>query len=257
MHDTQTSRPFACVDIVLALGLLTRLPMRVGDKDFATRSAFAVWAYPLVGAVVGVLAAMIATTVYRLGVPAGIAAALALATMALITGAMHEDGLADSADGLGGGRDAKSSLSIMRESQIGAYGSVALTISLLARWSALLVLVQIQHLFWPLVVAATVSRLPMVLALYGLPPARAAGLASSVGRPKRSAVLGAIALAFAIAFFASGPGGFWIIFWAVVAPLPLFVLAQSKIGGHTGDILGASQQLAEIAALSVLVAQFV
>ena len=124
------------IDAVLALVLLTRLPLPHLPKDSFARQSRAVWAFPLAGLVVGGLATVMAAAALAVWPPA-VAAGLALAVQILVTGAMHEDGLADSADGLWGGFDRSRRLEIMKDSQIGTYGVLALVLSLGLRWLTL------------------------------------------------------------------------------------------------------------------------
>lgn len=254
MNDAYDPEGFQAHDIRAAFALLTRLPVPVDHELAADRAATATWAFPLVGASLGALAAIIAKIALTLGAPAGISAALALAVLVISTGALHEDGLADCADGLGGGADKARRLEIMKDSRIGAFGATALAIALIARWSGLEVLVETGHLFWPLVAICAVSRLPMVLAMFLMPPARQDGMSAGVGLPPPSSIVAAIASTALICLLAMGWGVFPLLFWAVIAPLPLFWLAKRLIDGQTGDILGGSQQLAEIAALAVAAA---
>jgi adenosylcobinamide-GDP ribazoletransferase len=254
MSDRGLKNLFQSGDIVTAFTLLSRLPLP-GDHDAgADRAANSVWAYPLVGAALGGLAALGAKLALLFGAPPGITAALALALLVLLSGALHEDGLADSADGLGGGKDRETRLAIMRDSRIGAFGAVALGVALMARWSGLSDLAEAGALFWPLVAVGAASRLPMVLAMFLMPSARRDGLSAAVGMPPVATVFAALGITFLLGLFALGFGVLPLLFWVLVAPLPLFWLAAKKIGGQTGDILGASQQLAEIAGLAVVVA---
>lgn len=241
-------------DITAALGLLSRLPVQVDTPDATRRGAAAAWAWPLAGAVLGVLAGLVTWVAMGLGLPAPLAAALALATLAVATGAMHEDGLADSADGLWGGWDRARRLEIMRDSRIGTYGVIALVLSLVARWAALSALFQAGAVFGPLIAVGAVSRAPMVALMAWLPNARGDGLSSTVGRPGRDTALAAIATALLIGLIFAGGAVLFAAIWAGLATLACGAVARAKLGGQTGDILGASQQLAEIAALAVLAA---
>lgn len=252
MNDSIQPNDFKSADIAAAFSLLSRLPVPVDHHMAANRAAQATWAYPLVGAVLGALAATIGSVILWLGAPTGMAAAGSLATLVLLSGGLHEDGLADCADGLGGGSSRERCLEIMKDSNIGAFGAVALIIVLIARWSGLDGLSGAGALFWPLIAVGAVSRLPMVLALFLMSSARKSGLAADVGRPPTGSAAVATGLALAIALFATGWAGFLIFGTACLASLPLFYLAQRRIGGHTGDVLGASQQLVEIAALATV-----
>lgn len=254
MSDAIKHSGFQGHDIAVAFGLLTILPVPVDFDRAAQRGAAACWAFPLVGATLGAGAGLAGNLLVYLGAPVGIAAAVMLGVLAIVTGAMHEDGLADCADGLGGGRDKEARLAIMKDSRIGAFGAVALGIALLARWSGIETLGTAGNLFWPLVAVGAVSRLPMVLAMFLMPPARDGGLAAGVGSPTPTSVAAAVGIAFLLALVTLGWGAFAVLFWAGLATLPLFLVAQKLIGGQTGDILGGSQQLAEIAALGVVAA---
>ncbi|QCO57662.1 adenosylcobinamide-GDP ribazoletransferase (plasmid) [Pseudorhodobacter turbinis] len=234
-------------DITGALRLLTRLPLRPSARITPPQAA---WAWPLAGAIVGALAALVAMAAQPLG--AGIAAALVLGIQAMMTGALHEDGLADTADGLWGGWDKARRLLIMKDSHIGTYGVMALLVVGLVRWSALAGLIGAEQ-FWVIVVVGAMSRAPMALLMAALPNARGSGLSQTVGQvPRAAAGIGVlIATGFALTLGAAGLVG---LFGIVVAVSGLAMMARAKIGGQTGDILGASQQLAEATALCLIAA---
>ncbi len=119
-------------ELVAAFALLTRLPMpRL--RGPSRRPADCVWAYPVVGAVVGAAGRRRALAGLRLGLPQPLAALWALAAITLVTGGLHEDGLADTADGFGGGGTVERKLLIMRDSRIGSFGALALLFSLALR----------------------------------------------------------------------------------------------------------------------------
>ena len=195
---------------------------------------------------VGPLAAGTGVCALWLGLPGGVAAGLVLAVQILLTGAMHEDGLADSADGLWGGLTRDRRLEIMRDSRIGTYGVLALGLSLGLRWSALAVLLPLG--WQAVVVAAVVSRAAMVAVMAALPHARSDGLSRGVGRPGPWAAMAGIGLALVITLGA----GITPMAAGLVAALLTGALARRKLGGQTGDILGATQQVAEIAVLLAL-----
>jgi len=237
-------------DVMLALGLLTRLPLP-GTPDLS-RGAAAAWAWPVAGLAAGGAGALAIWLASAL--PAGAASALGLAAMIVVTGAMHEDGLADTADGLWGGWDRDRRLEIMKDSRIGAYGVIALILSLLARWSLLAALIGAGTVLAPVIAAAMLSRVPMILLMALMDPARPGGLAQQVGQPPLAAALIAAGLALIAALILSGWGAIWALGLALLLALGLARIAQAKIGGQTGDILGTSQQVSEIAALAVLTA---
>jgi adenosylcobinamide-GDP ribazoletransferase len=246
-----TFRDMAFVrDLFSAFALLTRLPL----PDHAPRGAASAWAWPLVGAVLGGIAAVIAGLALWLGFTPGVVAGLVLALGAVLTGGLHEDGLSDSADGLFGGWTRERRLEIMKDSRVGSYGVLALVLVTLIRWSALATLLAAGH-EWALVAVGAVSRAPMAVVMAALPNARATGLSHATGRPtSRVALIGA-ALAGAIAFLFADRGALPMIALVLFTTALLARSAQERIGGQTGDILGAAQQLAEAAALAVLAAR--
>lgn len=242
-------------DLLTALGFLTRLPLPAGGAAEAAGVRRALRLFPLVGALVGLIGALAFWAVRELGLDPWLSGAIAVAVTTLVTGALHEDGLADTADGLGGGRDAAHKLEIMRDSRLGAYGGLALVFSVLLRASALAALAEPGLATAALLAAHSASRgaLPAVMAM--LPSARAEGLGAAVGAPDRSDLLLALALAAAIPVLALGlKTGFFVLVLIVLAAALVARLARRQLGGLTGDILGAVQQACEIAALLTVAA---
>jgi len=259
LSDTDPSRPFPGTprqwydDIRLAAGFLTRLipppagivrPLAQGTRAFA-----------LVGVGLGAAAGLVYILASGFGLPPVLAAMVTLAALVLATGALHEDGLADTADGLGGGATKAQKLAIMRDSRIGAYGVVALMFSLAARVAAIAIIAEPELVFAALVATAAASRAAVPALMTLLSAARSDGLGADAGRPgRRDAVLGGVlalvvallALDGAIAVVALTVGGF--------AVLAVAALARRQIGGYTGDILGTAQQISEVAMLFTVVA---
>ncbi|MEM7074227.1 MAG: adenosylcobinamide-GDP ribazoletransferase [Pseudomonadota bacterium] len=237
-------------DLPLALALLTRLPVPLpGGGHAASRTARAAWAYPLVGLAPGGLAALTGLLAITLGLGPPIAAMIALITMIFATGALHEDGLADCADGFWGGWTPERRLEIMRDSRIGTYGVLALIVSLGLRWAALSALFGTGQAAAALLTAAVLSRAAMPALMSALPHARRDGLSHSVGRvPRRTAGLAAF-LGFAVSVVIFGPAGVALSVLAALTALGVGALTRSRIGGQSGDVLGATQQLVEIAVL--------
>lgn len=238
--------------IVLAHVLLTRLPLPPLPEAAFARGARAVWAYPVVGLVVGGAGAAAGQMALMAGLPGLAAATLAVAAMMLITGAMHEDGLADLCDGFWGGFEPARRLEIMRDSQIGTYGVLALGIVGLLRVSVLAVLV--EQALAAILVAAIASRALMPLGMYFLPAARADGLSRSVGKPRAAPVACGYGLGLAAAVWGFGAAGMAATLIATGLAAGMLGLAKVKIGGQTGDVLGAVQQLGEAAILLALLA---
>ena len=233
-----------------AMALLTRLPAPGADH---ARGARAAWAWPLAGGIVAGIGALAGLGTLALGLPPAVAAGLALTAQVLATGALHEDGLADLADGLGGGRTIERRLEILRDSRIGAFGAVALVLALGLRWSLTAALLAAAPA--ALVAAGALSRAAMALVMAALSHARPDGLAAATGRPGAiTATLGGV-LALGVAGVSAGPGpAFVAALGAAAAAAGIGALARARLGGQTGDVLGAVQQVAEVAALVGLVA---
>lgn len=251
------TQPFASFpwlrDIVACIGFYTRLP---AASEPAVSFAQAQWAAPLAGAAVGALVGIVLLVATWLGLPAGLAAAAALAGGVAITGALHEDGLADVADGFGGGTTRDDKLAIMKDSRLGSYGAIALTLSLLARWSALAALAVASPalMVWTLIAVHSASRAPIPLFMAWLPAARPGGLAAGIGTVP--ATTGYTALAVGSVVLLPLGVGFTVIAVAVLALVFLLLqrLAMRQIGGQTGDVLGALQQAGEVGLLALAAA---
>jgi adenosylcobinamide-GDP ribazoletransferase len=181
---------------------------------------------------------------------------IALAALVMLTGALHEDGLADIADGFWGAWDAQKRLEIMKDSHVGAYGVIALVLSLLARWAALWLLFEAGGgtALAAVIAAAGLSRATMPALIWALPNARPSGLSQSMGRVEGRVAMIAAGLAGLAALLLLGWSAFGAVFWAAAATLGMGALARSRIGGQTGDVLGATQQIVEIAVLFSILA---
>ncbi len=241
-------------DLALSLGLLTRLP--VGTlllRGAPLALAGAVWAFPLAGALAGLGGGAVYALGTAAGMPAPVCACWSLAAMLLLTGALHEDGLADMVDGFGGGRDAARKLAIMRDSRIGSFGALALLLSSLARIAAIDLLQAPARVCAGLVVSGALSRAAIVLLLVLLPPAREDGIAASLHPvPRGPALLGwAIALILNLALL-RGWSRLAAPIAALIVALVLAALARRQVGGQTGDVLGGCAVITECAVLSCL-----
>ncbi len=180
------------------------------------------------------------------------AGVLALATGIILTGAMHEDGLADCADGFWGGWDRTRRLAIMKDSQIGTYGVIALILSLFLRWLALNTLLTGSAGPLTFIAIGALSRAPMAVLMVALPNARGAGLSARVGRPTgQTAALG-VGVAICLGVLGLGWGIVGAALILVIADGVVALIARSKIGGQTGDVLGAAQQISEVVLLLLI-----
>ncbi len=236
--------------LVCAIGLLTRIPVRAAaDAETAGKAAY--W-FPLVGALIGCIYAGVAW-LGMLRLPPAAVAVLVVITEALLTGALHMDGLADTADGFGGGKTRDGILRIMRDPSIGSYGATALVLLVAWKVTALSALIA-KHAALPyLVLAPALGRwtvAPLASFLEYARPGKA--VASFVGtRELIWATLAAAAIAAPIGALIGVAHSFAC--WAALAvAMTLFgAYCQRKIGGITGDTLGAAIEIAECVVLLV------
>jgi adenosylcobinamide-GDP ribazoletransferase len=235
---------------------LTRVPVGgfpYSPMDFTWATAHA----PLVGAVVGLATG----AVFRLLAPVGDSAAglLAIGFSMLVTGAFHEDGLADTCDALGGGYERARVFAILKDSRVGAFGASALVVSIVAR--ALLVARLGGNALWGLAVAGALARLGPVFLVVALPYVTPEGASKSRDLVRASTKQAAVAAAWCAVLLAAAVSfdAVTLARGAVVAALVAVITVQSgrvylrRAGGVTGDFLGATEQLGEIVALVALV----
>lgn len=213
-------------------------------------------ALPFAALVIAAPAALIALLAGLAGVNALLTAALAVTALVVTTGAFHEDGLADSADGLFGGHTPERRLEIMKDSRVGTFGALALGLSLLLRVSALSAILQgagAWAVAAAVLVAAPWSRVEGVRILATVEPSRSSGASAAVGQPDRSVLPIAYGLSGALALLLVAGGALplaGIVLGLALSALMTLWLSRTAIrliGGQTGDILGAAQQLGEIA----------
>ncbi|SMH45405.1 adenosylcobinamide-GDP ribazoletransferase [Azospirillum agricola] len=258
-----TASPGAAQDAALALLFLTRVPLPLTGPLADGAAARAMGWFPLVGALVGVTGGLVFAVATLAHLPPLTAALLALAATAWLTGGLHEDGAADVADGFGGGRDRARKLEIMRDSRVGSYGVLALVFSVAIRASALAALAgpigsdvgtAIGNAIAALVAAGALSRAGMAAVARRLPPARSDGLAAAQGRPTAATAALALALGGLAAVAVLGWMAPAAILAAAGAGWLVAELARRQIGGHTGDVFGAIQQVGEAAVLLTVAA---
>lgn len=238
------------LDLRLAFGFLTRVPVKTPDALQEGAMARAMWAFPLIGAFIGSVSCAIFLLAHK-ALPDWPSALIAVASGIVLTGALHEDGLADCADGFGGGRDKDAKLAIMRDSRIGAYGALALILSVSLRASAL---VSLHHPLPALFITHCLGRTALPVMMRLMPPATTGGIAASIGPlPWWSAGLAlGIGIGATLGFY--GPDAYRPLLAALLAGLIMALLAKRQIGGYSGDVLGATEQLVEISVLLSILA---
>lgn len=234
-------------DLKAALQFSTRLPisgwLARDPVDFARMA----WAIPIAGAIVGLIGAVVYALARALGLAPVPSAVLSLVATMLTTGCLHEDALADTADGFGGGGSRDDKLEIMRDSRVGTYGTCALISSVLLRTSAIASLATPALVMPALIAAHAASRATMLISMWLVPPARTDGLSATAGSVSGRSVSIASALGFAalvLAFGLSAGIVLTVLLLLVIGGMARLCIKQ--IGGQTGDVLGALEQVGEI-----------
>ena len=247
-------------DIARSTGFLSRLPVPgrffQGDDGRMERTPAG---FAMAGLIVAALPAL-ALWVTGQGQAPVLAAVIATGLLVALTGALHEDGLGDTADGLGGGRDRERALAIMKDSRIGSYGALALMLSLLVRVAALSALVSAQSAgvaALALLGSAALSRGAMVWHWRDLAPAKPDGVAARVGQPGRTALMLALGTGLLAFFVLTLPNVSLLrvaaaVLAALLAVSIFSMRVKSRLGGHTGDTIGATQQICDMVLLSAL-----
>ena len=237
-------------DIKISILVCTRLPVPRSAPVESCDVARASWALPVAGVVVGGAGALAYAIALAIHLPAMLAAALALLATLLVTGCLHEDGLADTADGFGGGQDRARKLEIMRDSRLGTYGACALMMSLLLRWTALAAMAGPVAVPSSLIAAHVSARAALPVFMHFVPAARPDGLSADAGRPALQSSVVAVLLGVLTLVIALGPAATAIgLVLAACAGLLMAWLSVRQIGGQTGDVLGALEQIIEIVIL--------
>ncbi len=257
MADTERKRDALSLlqDLHACAVFLTRFPAPAWPEAAARPLAQAMWAFPLVGVAVATVAGAVQGLAEWTGLPPVPCALLAVAAGAVATGALHEDGLADFADGVGGGSTPERRLEIMSDSSVGACGALALVVAVTGRVAALAAIAGAagwSAALGALVAAAAVSRglLPLVAAW--MEPARDEGLGRSVARPGTPVWATALGAGVAVALLAAPGGWFGCLAGAAAGAAAVGWIARTAVGGQTGDVLGAVQQAAEFLALIMI-----
>jgi adenosylcobinamide-GDP ribazoletransferase len=242
-------------DLKIGFIFLTRLPLTYQTPIANGELSQALWTAPIVGAAIGLLGAGVYGFAQLLHLPPWPAAALAVAATLVVTGGLHEDGLADVADGFGGGATRERKLEIMHDSRVGTFGVCALILSFMLRVAALTNLGDTGLVTAVLIAAHAAGRAPIAAFMRFIPAARADGMSADAGHPPLGSAMAAILLGLVPLMiclgFAAGvvavallAAGFGFMAW----------LCKRQIGGQTGDVLGALEQIGEIVVLLVAAA---
>ena len=251
-------------DLRKAIIFLTRIPVpgifdseainESGKLTTITPIGRAVRAFSLVGVLIGILGGIVFAITNLIGLPNLVASVIAIAFMIFVTGALHEDGLADMVDGLGGGKNRKQKLSIMRDSRIGAYGVIALVLVLGAKVGALTDLENIGLVISALISASAFSRAVLPAMMRWMPAAHNDGLGAGAGKPPADAVWTGLVIAVIFSVCLLTWSGIVALLISSCSAFVVAFLVRRQVGGHTGDVLGATQQISELMFLLTLVA---
>ena len=227
----------------LSLSLLSRLPFGKLTDPIPSISN-SCWAFPICGVIIGLIIFVSFCLFLYLKIPLFISAIFALTIGILTTGGIHEDGLADTCDGVFGGRSIKSKLSIMKDSNIGTYGALSLIIIFSLRVFILSEYEVSMYGFLSFISIAAASRLGMVFILFYLPPAKTKGLGFYAQVLNYRSFISACIISVLLLSL-NNILGLYIIFFMSFILLVIMYISWKNIKGQTGDICGASQQLTE------------
>lgn len=231
---------------------LTILPVADGPGYRPGGLAAAAWCFPIIGVLVGAVGGLVYGLAAWLGCDSWLAATLAVAALVIMTGGLHEDGLGDFADAMGGANRERR-LAIMHDSQAGNFAIVTLILLFAGRIGMLADAGSPAQAGLALLVAAAVSRAAVVGVMHALPPARVAGLSASAGQTSARQALAAIGIAALITMLVLGFTAALICLGsAAVITVIVAVLARRRLGGQTGDVLGAVQLMSEFGCLLVV-----
>ncbi|MGH6735382.1 MAG: adenosylcobinamide-GDP ribazoletransferase [Methyloceanibacter sp.] len=234
-------------DIRTGLAFCTRLPLGRAAAPEGASLARASWTFPLIGALVGAIGAAVCWLADTVGLDPFVSATLAVAATLLVTGCLHEDGLADTADGFGGGATKDRKLEIMRDSRSGAYGVAALVLSVLLRVAAIASLADPVLVAAALIAAHAAARATMPLFMLLVPAARRDGLSAGAGRPPLGSAIAAGVLGLLALLLCLGVAAALMAAMLVAAAVALMAwISLRQIGGQTGDVLGAVEQISEM-----------
>ena len=239
----------APLGLAAAVAFLTRVPVGRAVVVDAKAVGAAAPFYPLVGAGLGALAGLAERGLSPL-LPPLVVAALLVALLAMLTGALHLDALADTVDALGG-QSRQDRLRIMRDHSVGAFGATAIALALLLKLAAVAALIESGHVMAGLVAAGACSRASVLPLAIALPDARRGERSSSVSEQVSvaGAVLGLV-VAAALAVLVAGEVGVFVFVAALALALSAGVFYWRWLGGVTGDALGAVIELSELATLT-------
>ncbi|WP_119419181.1 adenosylcobinamide-GDP ribazoletransferase [Desertibaculum subflavum] len=242
---------------IVAIHWLTRIPWPYTAQQPAPKLAETLWAFPLVGALVGTAGGLAWALLQALGATPLLAAVAAVIVPVLLTGLLHEDGFADFCDGMGCRGTAADRLAAMRDSRLGVFGAAGLALLLLVRVAALASFASASAAAVSLALSHAAGRFAIAPVMLLLPLARTDGAAVAADRPQAVQVIAA-ALALALVWLVGSillgdwSGPFLAVLVALALAIPIAAKANRRLDGYTGDVLGAIVAVAEAGAITAL-----
>lgn len=241
-------------DLQISLSFLTRIPVpggpAIGNPSLSQATRF----FPLIGFLVGIIGALALWVANWLGLPELAAIIFGLLAIVLVTGGLHEDGLADSCDGLAGGTNVEQRLEIMKDSRIGSFGVLGLMFTIALKLAGLSTF-DLGGAALTLFLAAVVSRGALPLFMRYIPNAKQDGLSADAGAPGFDRAAISVLITIVIAWFCIGFFKMILVFiMLTIASILSAIYVKRRIGGQTGDILGAMQQMTEVIVILTLTA---
>lgn len=239
---------------LIALGFFTRIPVPESVAVDTVSLNRASRYFGMVGVLVGAASALVLWGGSCV-LPAGAAVVLAIVVSVLLTGGFHEDGLADTADGLGGGWTLEQKLTIMKDSRLGSYGALALVLALLLKWQLLTALLErgAADAAIALLIAHVLSRVVAASLIATEPYVREEGKAKPLAHQQERGELLVLVGTGVVAVLVLAPGMLlWLTLGLLVTRFAMVTLLHRQLGGYTGDTLGAVQQVSELAVYALL-----
>jgi adenosylcobinamide-GDP ribazoletransferase len=246
------SNRFNIKSFLKAVALITRIP--VPDKTFeGDQSNLPIdWAYPLIGLLLALPIYLTGLLLLSLRFDSGLVAATTVVFLIMSTGAMHEDGLADTVDGFWGGWDKENRLKIMKDSHVGTYGIIALIFSILIRWYCIKLSIDQNLFFVAIVTSCTLSRSFMTFYMWTTPCAKEVGLSANTGRPDDVSTTIAFLIGLITTILLLGIKSVAVLALCFVVLWSAKTISTKKINGQTGDTIGAVQQICEVCILCAI-----
>ena len=245
-------KPGPLIALYMCIVFLTRIPAPPWPKASSYKISECSWGFPIAGVLVALIGGIAFSFCSWLNLPSLVSGLVAIVTMTIATGGLHEDGLADFVDGIFGGETPKKRMEIMSDSRIGVFGTIAIIFSFICRASLITAIEKPLLVLGALTAAAAISRAMLPIIMSFSQPAKTTGIAFEFGKPSLIDWCGGIALAVFIVILSAPAAWLMCLITAVLGAVIIAWISEKKIQGYTGDSLGASQQISELFALAII-----